>query len=77
MPRNQLEFEVWFAGENGCKEYLVQLRWPEGFRYPKCGQGKGWPVWDGVSQCANCAPRQFQPLTFLRYGCECLLRSGK
>ena len=32
-PRN-LEVEARFANEQACREYLCQLRWPEGFRCP-------------------------------------------
>ncbi|MCY4535761.1 MAG: IS1595 family transposase [Bryobacterales bacterium] len=53
-PRNQLEFETRFASEEACREYLAQLRWPEGFRCPQCGQSKAWPVRDGAWQCAAC-----------------------
>ena len=32
-PRNLAEFEARFASEQACREYLCQLRWPEGFRW--------------------------------------------
>lgn len=53
-PRDQLEFEAWFATEEACREYLAQLRWPDGFRCPRCKCGKGWPVREGWLQCAQC-----------------------
>ena len=53
-PRNQLEFDTRFASEQACREYLAQLRWPEGFRCPQCGHSKVWPVRDGALQCAAC-----------------------
>ena len=53
-PRNQLEFDTRFASEQACREYLAQLRWPEGFRCPQCGHSKAWPVRDGALQCAAC-----------------------
>ena len=34
-PRNLAEFEARFASEQACREYLCQLRWPEGFRCPR------------------------------------------
>src|SRR3989337_1393753 len=30
------EFERRFATPDACRAYLVQLRWPDGFRCPKC-----------------------------------------
>ena len=32
------EFEARFATEDACRAYLVQLRWPDGFRCPRCRQ---------------------------------------
>ena len=43
-PRNLTEFEALFATEEACREYLGRLRWPDGFRCPRCGGGKSWPV---------------------------------
>ena len=52
-PRTLGEFERRFAAADACRTYLVQLRWPEGFRCPKCGGDKAWPV--GVRlECAVC-----------------------
>ncbi|PYR52309.1 MAG: hypothetical protein DMF89_03100 [Acidobacteria bacterium] len=36
-----------------CRAYLAQLRWPAGFRCPKCGAGKAWPVGPRL-ECAAC-----------------------
>ena len=54
-PRNLSEFEVRFASEEACREYLFRLRWPDGFRCPRCGQGRSWPLRGGLRQCAGCA----------------------
>jgi hypothetical protein len=43
-PRTLAEFETRFATEDPCRAYLVQLRWPDGFRCPTCGAMKAWPV---------------------------------
>ncbi len=53
-PRNQAEFDARFGTEAACRAYLVQLRWPHGFRCPRCGHGKGWPVRGTLVQCAGC-----------------------
>jgi transposase-like protein len=53
-PRNLREFEARFATEEACREYLCRLRWPDGFRCPRCGAGKSWPVRGVWLQCAAC-----------------------
>jgi Transposase zinc-ribbon domain/ISXO2-like transposase domain len=53
-PRNLAEFEARFSTEAACREYLVRLRWPDGFRCPRCGGQKTWPLSDAVLQCAGC-----------------------
>src|SRR5580658_320888 len=53
-PRNLTEFEALFATEEACREYLWRLRWPDGFRYLRCGGGKSWPVRVVWLQCADC-----------------------
>lgn len=53
-PRNRAEFEARFATEAACREYLVKLRWPDGFRCPQCGGRKSWPVRGILLQCAGC-----------------------
>ena len=53
-PRNLAEFEARFANEQACREYLCQLRWPEGFRCPRCGHDKTWAVRTVLLQCASC-----------------------
>lgn len=41
-PRNMIEFDRRFASEEACVEYLVSLRWPDGFSCPRCGKNKAW-----------------------------------
>lgn len=53
-PRNLLELETRFSTEAACREYLFRLRWPEGFRCPRCGGRKSWPKPDGLVRCAGC-----------------------
>jgi hypothetical protein len=36
------EFAKRFATEAACRDYLIQLRWPEGFRCPHCGGRENW-----------------------------------
>lgn len=54
-PRTLAEFETRFESEKACREYLFRLRWPEGFRCPRCGQTKAWPLRTARWQCAGCA----------------------
>src|SRR6516162_5238615 len=53
-PRNLAEFEARFSTERACREYLVRLRWPDGFRCPRCAGRKAWSVSDLLLQCCGC-----------------------
>ena len=55
-PLTLAEFERRFAAPEACRAYLVQLRWPEGFRCPKCGGTKAWAVRvrPMLFHCASC-----------------------
>ena len=53
-PRNLGEFEARFSTEAACRAYLVRLRWPDGFRCPRCGGRKTWPVSEILLQCSGC-----------------------
>src|SRR3984957_9620471 len=53
-PRSIAEFEARFSTDEGCREYLVRMRWPEGFRCPKCGGQKACMVRDTLFQCSAC-----------------------
>jgi transposase-like protein/ribosomal protein L37AE/L43A len=53
-PRTVEEFETRFSSEEACREYLFQLRWPEGFRCPRCNHSKAWKVSDTLWQCGQC-----------------------
>jgi hypothetical protein len=53
-PRTLMDLETRFATEETCREYLVQLRWPEGCTCVACGGKKGWPTRRGLWMCAVC-----------------------
>jgi transposase-like protein len=53
-PRNLAEMERRFATEDACRDYLMQLRWPDGFRCPRCGCSRFWPQRVILLQCAAC-----------------------
>lgn len=52
-PRNLTELEQRFGREDACRKYLADLRWPDGFRCPRCGGDKGWPV-GNLQRCSAC-----------------------
>lgn len=47
-PRNLTELEA------NCRAYLARLRWPGGFRCPRCGGSRSWPVRGVLLECAGC-----------------------
>ena len=53
-PRNLREFDSQFATERACRDYLFRVRWPEGFRCPRCAGGQYWPVRSVLLECAEC-----------------------
>lgn len=54
-PGTLLEFERWFRTEEACRDYLIQLRWPQGFRCPRCESAKAWPSRRTLlMRCAGC-----------------------
>ena len=51
-PHTLADFEARFATEAACRAYVVWMRWPDGFRCPRCGHGKAWLVRAVLRQCA-------------------------
>lgn len=41
-PRHLLDFEAGFGTEARCRAYLARLRWPKGFRCPRCQHAVAW-----------------------------------
>lgn len=55
FPRTLRQFQREFADEAACQRYLAACRWPDGFRCPRCGHDRPFPLaarrrW----QCAAC-----------------------
>lgn len=48
------EFIKQFTTEEQCRDYLYQLRWPDGFMCPKCGCGGAWKIGDMLYECTKC-----------------------
>lgn len=53
-PRNLTELEANFGTEEACRAYLARLRWPDGFRCPRCEGDWSWPVRGVLLECAKC-----------------------
>jgi transposase-like protein len=53
-PRTLREFQHWFGSEDACRAYLVHLRWPDGFRCPRCQHEKAWLTRRQVYHCQHC-----------------------
>ena len=53
-PGTLLQLEQRFSTEQACADYLAALRWPDGWRCPRCGGREGWSVRRGCRRCAVC-----------------------
>jgi transposase-like protein len=53
-PRTLSELEKRFSTEEDCRDYLFKLRWPAGYRCPRCGHDKAWPIGSVLFQCTEC-----------------------
>ena len=50
-----LEFQDQFNSEEKCLEYLFKIRWPDGFRCPRCGHGQYYKLKSrGLYKCQSC-----------------------
>ena len=53
-PGNLMEFEKRFNSEKACREYLFNIRWPDGFKCPRCKHNKAWVINGQLYKCRNC-----------------------
>ena len=53
-PRTVLEFEERFATEEACRQYVADIRWPDGFQCPQCGHREAWITKRGLWHCKAC-----------------------
>lgn len=53
-PKTVLELEDRFRTDEACREYLLQLRWPDGFVCPRCQKHGGWSATRGRVVCGAC-----------------------
>ena len=49
-----MEFEKEFGTEEQCIAYLFNLRWPDGYRCPRCESDKAWQVNRMKYKCQKC-----------------------
>jgi len=54
FPRTMSEFVERFHSEEACREYLMHVRWPEGYRCPSCGHGRYWAAPGHLLECPSC-----------------------
>ncbi len=54
FPKDLLDFRDWFHSEEACRDYLIQLRWPQGLICPTCGGRQFWKMKRGVLCCQSC-----------------------
>jgi hypothetical protein len=47
-PKDPLSFRDQFHSEAACREFLIRVRWPEGWLCPKCGGQDSWIMMRGV-----------------------------
>lgn len=52
-----MEFEKRFNSEKACSEYIFQIRWPEGFKCPRCQHNKVWITNNELYMCKECEYR--------------------
>jgi len=53
-PATLAEFETRFGTERACRDYLLKLRWPEGFVCPRCRGRSAWTTNRNLLVCAGC-----------------------
>lgn len=53
-PLNRQEFVRQFVTEEQCEDYLIRLRWPDGFVCPVCSGRKAWRHPRGHFECSSC-----------------------
>jgi transposase-like protein len=53
-PSTLMEFEDRFATDDACADYLVALRWPDGFLCSRCEGRKAWRTTRLRLECAAC-----------------------
>jgi transposase-like protein len=53
-PETIVQLEERFSTEEACREYLFQLRWPDGFCCPRCSHEAFWQTKRHLYRCKQC-----------------------
>ncbi len=53
-PEDLVEFEQRFSTEEQCRQFLLRLRWPEGFVCPRCQGKEAWENSRHLWVCRQC-----------------------
>ncbi len=54
FPRTLVDFEKRFSTEEACRRYLSEIRWPSGFRCPRCAFEAAWTSRRELMRCQKC-----------------------
>jgi len=54
FPCNQVEFEKRFNTEQACRDYLANMKWPDGFHCRSCGHSQYWISARSLYICTRC-----------------------
>lgn len=54
-PKTVIEFVDRFSTDKACWDYLIKIRWPDGFICPKCGGTNSWINLRDIFECASCS----------------------
>ena len=53
-PANMIDLMDMFPTEDACLEYLIQMRWPQGYHCLRCGSVSYWKKARGLFCCRDC-----------------------
>ncbi len=57
-PLSLLQFQKKFGTEKACQKQLFRMRWPEGFKCPRCGHTEAY--FHGTRHLYQCKPCGYQ-----------------
>ena len=58
FPTSEMEFDKRFSNEQACRDYLAEIKWPEGFICRKCGHRQYWISAKHLYICTRCEAPQ-------------------